>query len=376
MMWSEAGRWTRSCARILRWGIPEPGGTGGAKGLPTSFLATAPLSPQEDVSAVLRNSLQEDPTGSGKERIAAALQAVAQDPLFVALLREAQARRDEVYTDKGAKKTAKGSVFKAAAERLNETRNEKEKLQRIVTESDGAERQLRELTGRRAQKQEALAVAMGLTANLERLASQATCRSIAAEEVRLAQEEVLRIRRIGTEVEAAQRKVADLVRKITEAEQALKVAHNQQVEADAALGAAEEAARAEGSDPGVTDTLVRQQLELRKSAADHAVREAQQRIDAGKPTQRLVEAAAVAELELQDQQAKAESPLPGRQRRRRLPTRAFSDATYLSALWTFTPPISRRRMLRPPLITRLLSGPAWGRLRANGRHWPHGAPGL
>ena len=42
--------------------------------------------------------------------------------------------------------------------------------------------------------------------------------------------------------------------------------------------AAEEAARAEGSDPGVTDTVVRQQLELRKSAAEQAAREAQQRI--------------------------------------------------------------------------------------------------
>src|SRR6516165_7567061 len=118
---------------ILKWGIPEPGGTGGAKGLPTSFLATALLSTQADVTALLQESLQDDPTGSGKEQIAAALQAVAQDPLFVALLRETQARRDEAYTDKGAKKTAKGSVFKVAAERLNEARDEKERLQRIVT---------------------------------------------------------------------------------------------------------------------------------------------------------------------------------------------------------------------------------------------------
>ena len=292
---------------ILRWGIPEPGGAGGAKGLPTSFLATALLSPQENVSAVLRNSLQEDPTGSGKEQIAAALQAVAQDPLFIALLRETQARRDAAYTDKGAKKTAKGSVFKAAAERLNETRDEKEKLQRIVGESEGAERQLRELTDRRARKQETSALATDLVANLELLASQANCRSIGAEEVRLAQEEVQRIRRIGTEVETAERKVAELVRRITEADQALKVSQDQQVEADAALGAAEVDARAEGSDPGVTDTLVRQQLELRRSAADHAVREAQQRIDAAKATQKFVETAAAAERELRDQQLKAES---------------------------------------------------------------------
>ena len=62
------------------------------------------------------------------------------------------------------------------------------------------------------------------------------------------------------------------------------------MEADAALEAAEEAARAEGSDPGVTDTVVRQQLELRKSAADQAAREAQQRIDAALAAQKLVEA--------------------------------------------------------------------------------------
>src|SRR5580693_307998 len=204
---------------ILRWGIPEPGGTGGGKGLPTSFLATALLSPQEDVSAVLHKSLRDDPTGSGKEQIAAALQAVAQDPLFVALLRETQGRRDAAYTDKGAKKTAKGSVFKAAAERLNETRDEKEKLQRIVAESEGAERQLRELADRRARKQETLAVSTDVVANLERLVSQATCRSVAAEQVRLAEEDVLRIRRIGTEVKEAESKVGELVRKISEAEQ-------------------------------------------------------------------------------------------------------------------------------------------------------------
>ncbi len=294
---------------ILRWGIPEPGGTGGAKGLPTSFLATALLSPQGDVSAILSNSLQNDPTGSGKEQIAAALQAVAQDPLFVALLRETQARRDAAYTDKGAKKTARGSVFKAAADRLNETRDEKEKLQRIVADSEGAERQLRELTDRRALRQEALAVATDLVVNLEGLASQATCRSASAEQVRMAEEEVLRIKRIGTDVETAEREVAELVGKIAEAEQALNLARGRQVEADAALEAAEEAAHSEESDPGVTDTVVRQQLELRKSAADQSAREAQQRIDAASSAQKLVEAVAAAERELRDQQAKADGAL-------------------------------------------------------------------
>lgn len=294
---------------ILRWGIPEPGGTGGGKGLPTSFLATVLLSPQEDVGAVLRNSLQDDPTGTGKEMIAAALQAVAQDPLFVAMLRETQARRDAAYTDKGAKKTAKGSVFKVAADRLNETRDEKERLERIVFDSEGAERQLRELTDRRTVKQEAAAVANEFVANLDRLASQATCRSVAAEQVRLAQENVQRIQKIGTDVQAAERKIGELNGKIAEAENALSAARGKQEEADTVLRTAEEAARAEGSDPGMTDTVVRQQIEIRKSQAEQAEREAQQRISDASAVQNLVEAVTKAQNELGDHQAKADSAL-------------------------------------------------------------------
>jgi hypothetical protein len=294
---------------ILRWGIPEPGGTGAGKGLPTSFLATALLSPQEDVSAILRQSLQDDPTGSGKEQIAAALQAVTQDPLFVALLRETQAHRDAAYTDKGAKKTAMGSVFKLAAERLKETRDEKEKLQRIVADSERAERQLGDLTDRRAHQQETLAIATDRVASLEALAAQAACRSIGAEQVRLAQANVVRIQGIGTEVEAAERKITELVGMIGEAERALRVARGRQVEAKDALEAAEEVSRAEGSDPAITETVVRQQLEFRKSAADQALREAQQRIDAALTAQKLVEAVANAERELQDRLSKAGSAL-------------------------------------------------------------------
>src|SRR6266403_814682 len=96
---------------ILRWGIPEPGGAGGGKGLPTSLLATALLSTQADVTAVLRDSLHRDPTGTGTELLEAEQQAVAQDPLLTAILRATPARRDDEYTDKGAKKTAKGSVL-------------------------------------------------------------------------------------------------------------------------------------------------------------------------------------------------------------------------------------------------------------------------
>jgi DNA repair exonuclease SbcCD ATPase subunit len=291
---------------ILRWGIPEPGGAGASKGLPTSFLATALLSAQDDVGALLKNSLMEDSVASGKEQIAAALQAVAQDPLFVALLRETQARRDAAYTDKGAKKTAKGSVLKAATERVNQRRDEKERLERIVFESEGAEQRLRDLTQRRTQKQAALATAADLAENLERLAAQGACRSAGAEQIRLAQENLQRIEKIRSETDEVERETEKLAKKIVEAEQALNEAKGRQTEADATFKNTEEAARAEGSDSGVTDTVARQQLELRKAAADQAVLEAQQRIDAAIATQKLAEAASLAEEDLRNQETNAQ----------------------------------------------------------------------
>ena len=130
---------------------------------------------------MLRDSLDDDPTATGKERIAAALQAVAQDPLFAALLRSTQERRDEAYTDKGAKKTAKGSVFKVAADRVRETREEKEWLQKVVADSEGAEKLLQVLNEKRSQRQEALAVAKERAIIVERLAMQAADRAAASE---------------------------------------------------------------------------------------------------------------------------------------------------------------------------------------------------
>jgi hypothetical protein len=292
---------------ILRWGIPEPGGAGGGKGLPTSFLATVLLSTQSDVSAVLGESLQNDPTGSGKDQIAAALQAVAQDPLFIALLRNTQARRDEGYTDKGSKKTAKGSVFKTAAERLNDARDEKERLQRIVADSEGAERSVRELTVDRVRKQDDLTVATEGLRTLERLILETNNLAAAAEQVRLAQQEVLRIRRIGADVDETEHKVQELLRNVAEAERVLQLARSEDTAAEAALESATEAARAEAPGSAVTDTVIRQQLELRKAAAEQAANEAQQRIEAATAAQRAQDAVAAAETDLRNQQAIADS---------------------------------------------------------------------
>jgi DNA repair exonuclease SbcCD ATPase subunit len=280
---------------ILRWGIPEPGGTGSGRGIPTSFLATALLSTQADVTAVLQESLQGDSAPSGKERIAAALQAVAQDPLFVSLLRATQARRDEAFTDKGMKKTARDSPFRMASERLKEIRDEKERLQALVDESESVEELLRELTDRRNVAEESLAVAGQRQVESERLATQAAELAGAAEDVRLARDEVARIQTLGSDVAGAEQSAADLAAKKEQAEQAVKNAQHRKVEADAALQAAQDAVVSASGDTATSATVARQRLELRRAAAEKAFSEAQQRKEAVQAAQKLVESAASAD---------------------------------------------------------------------------------
>ena len=291
---------------LLQWGIPEPGGAGGNRGLPSSFLATALLSTQSDVTAILNDSLQRDSNSTGKDRIAAVLQAVAQDPRFTALLRATQERHDEAYTDRGARKTAQGTVFRVAADRVNRARDEKESFQRAVDDSEGIEQQLNELTGKRGQREEAVAAATERLTTLELLAAQAADLRVAEQEIGAARQEVSRIQTIGADVAAAERSVEELARKREAAEQALSTAQAQQAEAEAALQSAEEVARA-ASDPAVTDIVARQRLELRKTVAEQASQEAQQQIDGTTSAQRLVDAVAAAEREHRTRQTEADN---------------------------------------------------------------------
>jgi DNA repair exonuclease SbcCD ATPase subunit len=290
---------------ILGWGIPEPGGTGTGKGLPSSFLATALLSTQAEVADVLRGSLADDSIPTGKERIAAALQAAAEDPQFAAILREVQARRDEAFTDKGQKKTAKGSVFKAAADRLKEARVEKERLEKIVEDSAGVEHRLRDLAaGREQQEHEAAAAEEGLATAL-RLAKQAADRAAAEETARLAREAVLRIRKMDRDVATAEERVGKLAEERGQAERTLADAQSAQARAGEALRAADEAARSAGSDPEMADTVARQNLELRQAAAEQTAQEARQRLEAATAAQARVDAASRAEEEHRKQEATA-----------------------------------------------------------------------
>ena len=282
---------------ILRWGIPEPGGNGNVKGMPESFLATVLLSTQANVEAVLRQSLDEDPSGSGKERIAAALQAVAQDPLFLSLLRRTQARRDEAYTEKGAKKSSKDSPFRRAAELVTQLRQEKERWQRAVDESESVERELRELSARRTLVEQSLSENTERVATVERLAKQTEDLRLADDQVALAAQQVTRIQNLDRDIAATEQSVQHLAEAKAAAEAALKVAQDDLARATAALEAAQRVLDTLTGGAAGADTVQRQALDIQIASADRARAEAEHRLQGAAAALKLIDKARNAEAE-------------------------------------------------------------------------------
>jgi exonuclease SbcC len=108
---------------------------------------------------------------------------------------------------------------------------------------------------------------------------------------------------MDADIAAAEQVLTTLARARVAAEEALSAARLRKVQADAAVEQALAAARATGADPQLADTVARQTLELRRSAAVTSAAEAQKRIDTATSAQRAIDAAAQAEEEVRQQGA-------------------------------------------------------------------------
>jgi DNA repair exonuclease SbcCD ATPase subunit len=133
--------------KLLRWGVPPPGGKSKVKGMPETFLSMVLLPPQDRVADVLTKDLAGDPDESGKSRLEDALEALATDPMFKEILDKAQAKVDEAFTPKGMKKRGRTSPWTAAKERINKARDEVKRLQDEVSKAEGLTLEVRRLTG-------------------------------------------------------------------------------------------------------------------------------------------------------------------------------------------------------------------------------------
>lgn len=134
---------------LLRWGIEAPGGRSGGRGLPESFLSQVLLAAQGSVAQILERTLSADRDGSGRERLHEALQALAQDPLFLRVLKAVQEKVDSAFTPTGRKKTGQASPFAPLRQSISELTLELERVGHQRRESDEVEQRIRLLNQER-----------------------------------------------------------------------------------------------------------------------------------------------------------------------------------------------------------------------------------
>ena len=123
---------------LLRWGLPAPGGRGRTRGFSESFLATTLLADQRDVAAMLQRSLDDDSDESGKRRLTDALQALAEDPMFRAVVDRTQKRVDEAFTSTGQRSRRRGSPWIDLRDQRQTADQRRTEMRRRVTESEDA----------------------------------------------------------------------------------------------------------------------------------------------------------------------------------------------------------------------------------------------
>ena len=137
-----------SLQSILRWGIQPPGGRGGRRGIPASFITTALLGEQSDVVAILGRGLADDADGSGRARLTEALQALAEDPRFKAVLAAVQEKVGEAFTANGRRRSGRTSPWTQLRTERGVAETSRRNVQEQLAESEAAKEKLAELHDR------------------------------------------------------------------------------------------------------------------------------------------------------------------------------------------------------------------------------------
>lgn len=102
----------------LRWGIPVPGGRGGPRGIPDTFLARALLGEQGRSTALFEASVDEDPSSSGREWLEETVASYARDEAFDAVLEKARAEVARAFLSNGNRSMAAGTPFRQARDEV------------------------------------------------------------------------------------------------------------------------------------------------------------------------------------------------------------------------------------------------------------------
>jgi len=262
----------------LAWGIAPPGGKGGPRGLPTSFLTNALLAPQTDVDAILSKSLATDAVATGKVRLSSALATLAQDPLFKRVLDAAQAEVNGSFTPKGKLKRGVGSPFVQASNAVKQLQDELVAIQQQRDASKAVEAEVNSQRARYAQalidaaeaRTQAAAVQLALEAGRARQAVQGRLIEAQAEVAKI-DAQGLRVAKLEAEVGHLELAANELSGKVRSAQEA-------RAAAETGLRQAEEALRLASSEDGARKReLEIAQLEARASQLRARLQEAEAR---------------------------------------------------------------------------------------------------
>ncbi|MGE3231750.1 MAG: hypothetical protein AB7J30_20160, partial [Hyphomicrobium sp.] len=198
---------------LLQWGIVPPGGRGGVRGLPDSFLCNVLIAEQINVPDVLTRGLGGDGNGSARQRLNEALQALAQDPLFKRILDVAAEQVDIAFTATGQFKWGQRSPFRDVADEIKTLEIQRQALQGKLNETISAQRTLQAVNDELDALTTQLADAEGRLTAVRQAHAQRAARAAVEEELRLAR----------SASDAIQRELNDLAN----AEQALSALREQ-----------------------------------------------------------------------------------------------------------------------------------------------------
>lgn len=261
---------------LLCWGIPGPGGKGGPRGLPTSFLANVLLGAQTDVDAILGNSLAGDLDEKGKLRLSKALATLAQDPLFKKVFDAAQREVTQCFTETGKRKRGQASKFTEAGQLVKQLKTDLDGLNRQLTDSSSIEDAVLALREKRATALMRVGEATAALAAMRERLAKTQAREEARKRLDAAKTALGVIDAHGAGVDVLSGEVDGLAATVKAREDDVARALAGCADAEAACRAAEEAHRIATSEDGAKDRELRRahlaaeaaELKAKKQAAE------------------------------------------------------------------------------------------------------------
>jgi len=188
---------------LLKWGIRGPGGHGAPKGLPASFLSHALLGEQVSITKLFEVSLEDDSNDSARTILEGALSAMAQDPVFKAVLECAQVKVNEAFTATGKRKTGKKSPYHRMGQRIRELQDQLARERDAVDKSDRARQELVSANERLNEARQALVVAKAKATEVSQRTKLAGELDSAQERVKVATQWVREIEDFAAGVDTA-----------------------------------------------------------------------------------------------------------------------------------------------------------------------------